>query len=1737
MSGAVVKLKTIDKLENFPWDNNYKNDNKIKNINSKVIYETIINESPDAIISTDNNGNITFFSKGAEYMFGYKAKEVIGKKVEHFYFKGLEESKKVMSLLEKNRRISNHESIFLAKDKSTIPVSISISYLKDDKGRILGTLGIGKDISIRKQSERALLESEGRFRSIVENSHNGIGILDEKFRITYINNKIIQILGYEQKEIIGTDFRKFLEKDSKKLVEERYKKRQKGEKVPDNYEFQIVRKNGEIRDVEIKTIVMRNNKGKIRTIAQIMDITEQKIAKFEIESLAKFPGESPNPVFRISRKGDLIYSNDASKKLIKIWNKKQNSNFDSQLLKKSLSSLKKNKVLKTEIPIDNKIFAFTIAPIKSYNYVNIYGLDITNRKKALKKVRESEELYKTLVRTSPVAVTLSDLEGKITYVSPQTLKLHGFQDSKEIIGKNAFNFIAVEDQERALNNSKKTLVGNIIRNEEYKMLKKDGTKFIGELSASLIKDANGNPKAFIATTNDITERKFYENELIKLKDYNNEILQSVKSGIVATDENLNVLTWNDYMEESYGLRKEKIINKNLLKVLPQLRKEKFDNIIKNVKKTGKIYREYMIFHKTKRGCRYYNITIAPRIDLEKKVVGFLMNWDDVTELAKTGAKLTTIHQVSKEMMLSKEENEILKIGLDAIENILKFHNCSIILKKEDKNELFVKSHRGYSNNLDKVRFNIKDNKGIIVQTFNKNKVHNVQNVKKEPNYQNFDPKIKSEIAIPMKIREKTIGVINVESDKLMAFDESDEKILTTLSSSISTALNNIKLYEQTIKKANSLASLNNIGKAISSKLDLDEVFQTFYTQMGNVLETKNLYIALYDNQKNQLQFELEVEDNKLKTKRKRKFNTGLSEHVIRNGKPLLIKNNFIKECKKLGINPHGRISKTWLGVPLIIKEKAIGVITIQSYERENSFDDEQLDVISTVADQLAIAIENSRLYKNLEEHHKQLEGAYDELKEMDKIKSEFLAVTSHEFGTPITILKGNVNMFLDGTLGDLPEIQHKRMSSINNSVQRLEKMRNQTILLSKLDSKRVKLNHDNVFLNELIEELVNEMEIVANQNKQKIITNLKDIQLVCDKDTIKGVFENLISNAVKYSGDNAKISINMKKMKNGGVHVIVADNGTGISKKHLKNLFERFYIAHDYLNHKQGTGLGLAIVKEIVEAHGGEVYCESEPNKGSKFHVILPKKPTSVKTNCKKDVKEDIDDLINNNEKRIVESIDSGIVITNLDLKILVWNDYMVEHYGASKNVIGKNIFKCFPKMKSDGFNELFNKVIDGKSSKEYMVMHETRNGLRFFNIYLTPRFNDNNNITGILMKWDDVTDLAGLGQRLSVLYDLSHKMVLCKDINEIINMSLDALKDTLKFKKCSIILKDNETSFKQAVKNKKLKMIKIGFKEISDSSLISLETGEAVINNQQKEKTKSEISVPIIIKNEIIGVINIKSQKSNEFNESDKKLLSILSSEVSTSMDNINMYHEVEKKNIELQKAYDELKVLDNMKSEFIAISAHEIGTPLTIIKGNVEMLMDGNFGKVNEIQKKRFRVINNNVERINTLSKDSLILTKIDSKNLKLIKRKSSISKLTYDIVEEMKPLAFQKNQNIKFDLKDEIKASFDRTTITQVINNLLSNAIKYTKNKGRIHVALENGNKDIHLLVKDNGIGISKKEHEKIFERFYMVENHLHHKDGSGLGLAIVKEIIELHNGKVWVESKKNKGTTFHFTIPAK
>ena len=165
---------------------------------------------------------------------------------------------------------------------------------------------------------------------------------------------------------------------------------------------------------------------------------------------------------------------------------------------------------------DGRIWLARASPVYDCNElagIVVVARDITKRKKAEEALKSSEELYRTLVMTSPEAVTVTDLEGRITHVSDRTLMVHGVESTEEIIGKSAFEFIAPEDREKALNNLQITLKEGAVKNVEYVMLKGDGSRFIGELNAALVKDSEGNPKAFIATVRDITSRKKAEEQI------------------------------------------------------------------------------------------------------------------------------------------------------------------------------------------------------------------------------------------------------------------------------------------------------------------------------------------------------------------------------------------------------------------------------------------------------------------------------------------------------------------------------------------------------------------------------------------------------------------------------------------------------------------------------------------------------------------------------------------------------------------------------------------------------------------------------------------------------------------------------------------------------------------------------------------------------------------------------------------------------------------------------------------------------------------------------------------------------------------------------------------------------------------------------------------------------------------------------------------------------------------------
>jgi two-component system phosphate regulon sensor histidine kinase PhoR len=229
-------------------------------------------------------------------------------------------------------------------------------------------------------------------------------------------------------------------------------------------------------------------------------------------------------------------------------------------------------------------------------------------------------------------------------------------------------------------------------------------------------------------------------------------------------------------------------------------------------------------------------------------------------------------------------------------------------------------------------------------------------------------------------------------------------------------------------------------------------------------------------------------------------------------------------------------------------------------------------------------------------------------------------------------------------------------------------------------------------------------------------------------------------------------------------------------------------------------------------------------------------------------------------------------------------------------------------------------------------------------------------------------------------------------------------------------------------------------------------------------------------------------------------------------------------------------LKELEKIRQDFVANVSHELRTPLTTIKGYTETLLEGALKE--EVAPQFLQVIQKHADRLTKIVEDLLTLSKIESKEFQLKLERLPLSELIDDVLDFVKEAAERKKISISRSIIPyPLEVMGDRSYLEQVFINLLDNAIKYTHERGEILIsALEKTQREIQVVIKDNGIGIPKEDLSRIFERFYRVDKGRSQElGGTGLGLSIVKHIIQAHGGKVWAESKLGEGSTFHFILP--
>ena len=314
--------------------------------------------------------------------------------------------------------------------------------------------------------------------------------------------------------------------------------------------------------------------------------------------------------------------------------------------------------------------------------------------------------------------------------------------------------------------------------------------------------------------------------------------------------------------------------------------------------------------------------------------------------------------------------------------------------------------------------------------------------------------------------------------------------------------------------------------------------------------------------------------------------------------------------------------------------------------------------------------------------------------------------------------------------------------------------------------------------------------------------------------------------------------------------------------------------------------------------------------------------------------------------------------------------------------------------------------------------------------------------------------------------------------------------------------------------------------------------------------KLKAGSLVPIRIKHKFAGffALGLKGV-GNIYDKKDLQTLEIIGVQVSMAIENSLMYQETKNFNDkleeevamatkELREANEKLMKLDSAKSEFISIASHQLRTPLTVIKGYISMMLEGNFGKLPESIIDSIKKVYDSNERLILLVENLLNISRIESGNLQVNLKETDIEELVISAIDELQDTARKKNNELVYK-PSAVKipcAIVDSEKIRHVILNYLDNAIKYSE-KGEIIIRLKQENNKIIFNVTDFGIGISGEEITNLFKKFYRgFLTPLIHTEGTGLGLYVAKQMIELHKGRVWAKSKgKGKGTTFFFSLP--
>jgi GAF domain-containing protein len=472
------------------------------------------------------------------------------------------------------------------------------------------------------------------------------------------------------------------------------------------------------------------------------------------------------------------------------------------------------------------------------------------------------------------------------------------------------------------------------------------------------------------------------------------------------------------------------------------------------------------------------------------------------------------------------------------------------------------------------------------------------------------------LATPLLREDVPIGVIWIHRMEVRPFTEKQIKLLETFAAQAVIAIENVRLFQELQTRTGELArsvgelrALGEVGQAVSSTLDLETVLTRIASHAVQLSGADGG--AIYEYEESTQEFHLRGSHQIVKELVEAlhsspiQLGSGAVGQAATTRAPVEVTDilderqyaatRFRPLLRELGY-------RSLLAVPLLREDRIMGGLTIYR-RRTGSFSTEVVHLLQTFATQSVLAIQNARLFREIEDKSRQIEAA-------NRHKSEFLANMSHELRTPLNAIIGFSEVLSERMFGELNEKQAEYTEDILSSGRHLLSLINEILDLSKVEAGRMELELAKFDLPLAIDNartFVRERAVKHGINLEvNVDERLGDY--VGDERKIKQILLNLLSNAVKFTPEGGRIDIKARQ-SDGAVEISVSDTGIGISPQDQERIFEEFrQVGTDYAHKTEGTGLGLTLAKKFVELHGGKIWVTSEVGKGSTFSFTLPER-------------------------------------------------------------------------------------------------------------------------------------------------------------------------------------------------------------------------------------------------------------------------------------------------------------------------------------------------------------------------------------------------------------------------------------------------------------------------------------------------------------------------------------------------